>query len=81
MYKSAFMSIYTNHCAQWNTYGDPPNSDLLRRYGYVDEPGTGLDIVEIKGSLIVECAAPKSGLSEERRKERVDWWLEMGGDE
>jgi SET domain-containing protein 6 len=64
---------------QWNTYGDPPNSDLLRRYGYVDALGSGLDIVEIKGSTIVECAAPS--LTEEARKERVDWWLEMGGDE
>ncbi|KAG9124878.1 hypothetical protein FRC07_009894, partial [Ceratobasidium sp. 392] len=63
----------------WNTYGDPPNSDLLRRYGYVDALGTGLDIVELKGSTIVECAA--ASLSEEERKERVDWWLEMGGDE
>ncbi|KAG8734283.1 hypothetical protein FRC10_011803, partial [Ceratobasidium sp. 414] len=63
----------------WNTYGDPPNSDLLRRYGYVDALGTGLDIVELKGSTMVECAA--GSLSEEQRKERVDWWLEMGGDE
>ncbi|KAF8598809.1 SET domain-containing protein [Ceratobasidium sp. AG-I] len=63
----------------WNTYGDPPNSDLLRRYGYVDTLGSGLDIVEIKGSTIVECAA--SSLSEQERTERVDWWLEMGGDD
>ncbi|KAG8693970.1 hypothetical protein FRC08_008784 [Ceratobasidium sp. 394] len=63
----------------WNTYGDPPNSDLLRRYGCVDALGTGLDIVELKGSTIVECTA--TSLSEEQRKERVDWWLEMGGDD
>ncbi|KAG9096289.1 hypothetical protein FS749_008784 [Ceratobasidium sp. UAMH 11750] len=63
----------------WNTYGDPPNSDLLRRYGYVDALGTGLDIVELKGSTIVECTA--TSLSEEQRKARVDWWLEMGGDD
>lgn len=66
---------------EWNTYGDPPNSDLLRRYGYVDEPDTGLDVVELKGSLVVECAASISGLSEGNCKERVDWWLEMGGDD
>ena len=24
-----------------NTYGNPPNSDLLRRYGFVDEPNRG----------------------------------------
>ncbi|KAF8750873.1 Rubisco LSMT substrate-binding [Rhizoctonia solani] len=65
----------------WNTYGDPPNSDLLRRYGYVDEPGKGLDIVEIQGSLVVECAASYLFLSSEQQKERVGWWLEMGGDD
>ncbi|KAG8779728.1 hypothetical protein FRC12_023887 [Ceratobasidium sp. 428] len=63
----------------WNTYGDPPNSDLLRRYGYVDALGTGLGIVELKGNTIVECAA--TSLSEVDQKERVDWWLEMGGDD
>ncbi|KAG8779640.1 hypothetical protein FRC12_023999 [Ceratobasidium sp. 428] len=63
----------------WNTYGDPPNSDLLRRYGYVDALGTGLDIVELKGNTIVEWAA--TSLSEVDQKERVDWWLEMGGDD
>ncbi|QRV79689.1 RuBisCO LSMT substrate-binding protein [Ceratobasidium sp. AG-Ba] len=61
----------------WNTYGDPPNSDLLRRYGYIDALGTGLDIVELKGSLVVECVS----LAEDERKARVDWWLEMGGDD
>ncbi|KAF8694403.1 Rubisco LSMT substrate-binding, partial [Rhizoctonia solani] len=65
----------------WNTYGDPPNSDLLRRYGYVDEPGKGLDIVEIQGSLVVKCAASYLSLSSEQQKERVGWWLEMGGDD
>ncbi|CAE6530009.1 unnamed protein product [Rhizoctonia solani] len=65
----------------WNTYGDPPNSDLLRRYGYVDIPGQGLDIVELQGSLLVECAITYLSLSSENQKERVDWWLEMGGDD
>lgn len=35
----------------FNTYADPPNSDLLRRYGHVDEPNEH-DIVEIDASLI-----------------------------
>ncbi|CAE6374464.1 unnamed protein product [Rhizoctonia solani] len=65
----------------WNTYGDPPNSDLLRRYGYVDELAKGLDIVEVQGSLVVECAVSYLPLSPEQQKERVDWWLEMGGDD
>ncbi|CAE6415561.1 unnamed protein product [Rhizoctonia solani] len=65
----------------WNTYGDPPNSELLRRYGYVDTPRQGLDIVDILGSLIVECASSYLPLSSDQQKERVDWWLEMGGDD
>lgn len=35
----------------FNTYADPPNSDLLRRYGHVDEPNEH-DIVELDASLI-----------------------------
>ena len=37
----------------FNTYANPPNSDLLRRYGHVDEPNDN-DIVEIDAGLI--CA-------------------------
>ncbi|KAI9455472.1 SET domain-containing protein [Lactarius psammicola] len=73
----------------WNTYGDPPNSDLLRRYGHVDQVpladgglGNPADIVEIRADLVIEvvvqiypeCAGPRS-------VERVDWWLEEGGDD
>ncbi|KAF8264796.1 SET domain-containing protein [Lactarius quietus] len=74
----------------WNTYGDPPNSDLLRRYGHVDQVplangglGNPADIVEIRADLVMEvivqnyrpeCAGPRS-------TERVDWWLEEGGDD
>jgi hypothetical protein len=46
---------------QWNTYGDPPNSDLLRRYGHVDQVpladgglGNPADIVEIRADLVME---------------------------
>ncbi|KZT58927.1 SET domain-containing protein [Calocera cornea HHB12733] len=65
----------------WNTYGDPPNSDLLRRYGYVDalplEAGVGSpsDVVEINADTVVEAAMVVS------YQERVDWWLEEGGDD
>jgi len=73
----------------WNTYGDPPNSDLLRRYGHVDQVpladgrlGNPADVVEIRADLVVssveqrfpEHATPRSS-------ERVDWWLEEGGDD
>ncbi len=74
---------------QWNTYGNPPNSDLLRRYGHVDQVpladgglGNPADVVEIRADLVMgvivqnypELAGPRS-------VERVDWWLEEGGDE
>ena len=68
--------------AQWNTYGDPPNSDLLRRYGHVDRVplpdgslGNPADIVELRADLVLESVASKD------LGDRVDWWLEEGGDE
>ena len=69
---------------QWNTYGDPPNSDLLRRYGYVDvldmangRKGSPADIVEITADLVVDlCSLPI-----DERAERVEWWLDNGMDE
>ncbi|KIS68534.1 uncharacterized protein UMAG_03621 [Mycosarcoma maydis] len=39
----------------FNTYADPPNSDLLRRYGHVDEPN-GNDVVELDAKLVVQAA-------------------------
>lgn len=38
----------------YNTYGELPNSDLLRRYGYVESGGTEFDVVEIPTSLIAK---------------------------
>lgn len=80
----------TSH-PKWNTYGDPPNSDLLRRYGHVDlvplpdEPGVlgnPADVVEIKADLALQvCSDVGTDLSSENAKERIDWWLEEGGDE
>ena len=75
--------------SQWNTYGDPPNSDLLRRYGHVDlvplpdgSLGNPADIVEIKASLAVQVITSTSKYSNARNiDERIDWWLEQGGDE
>nr|CDI54333.1 set domain-containing protein [Melanopsichium pennsylvanicum 4] len=39
----------------YNTYADPPNSDLLRRYGHVDEPN-GSDIVELDAKLVLQAS-------------------------
>ncbi|KAL0575683.1 Ribosomal lysine N-methyltransferase 4 [Marasmius crinis-equi] len=71
----------------WNTYGDLPNAELLRRYGHVDllpltedEVGNPGDVVEIRADLIVSAIAP-DGLSFESAKERIDWYLEEGGDD
>ncbi|CBQ73973.1 conserved hypothetical protein [Sporisorium reilianum SRZ2] len=64
----------------FNTYADPPNSDLLRRYGHVDEPN-GSDVVELDAKLILQAAIahlssflPSS--KEELQKdleERLEW--------
>jgi SET domain-containing protein 6 len=40
----------------YNTYGDFPNSDLLRRYGYTELGGTASDLVEITVNDIVDAA-------------------------
>ncbi|KIJ60009.1 hypothetical protein HYDPIDRAFT_117671 [Hydnomerulius pinastri MD-312] len=115
----------------FNTYGDPPNSDLLRRYGHVDlvrlpsraggdgdaqmdefTTGTGLgtgtgmgkdagdirylgnpsDVVEIRADLVVdvvrgfksESVFEKEGGGKEKEgdmEERIEWWLDEGGDD
>ncbi|KAH9946963.1 SET domain-containing protein [Amylocystis lapponica] len=71
----------------WNTYGDPPNSDLLRRYGHVDivplrpplvGQGNPEDVVEIRADLVVSVA---SQTATENMQERVDWWLEEADDD
>ena len=40
----------------YNTYGNLPNADLLRRYGYVI-PGSRDDLVEISTDLIIEVVS------------------------
>ncbi|KAI0368296.1 SET domain-containing protein [Pilatotrama ljubarskyi] len=71
----------------YNTYGDPPNSDLLRRYGHVDlvplkPPLSGMgnpsDVVEVRGDLVVSVASKKVKYD---LQERVDWWLEEADDD
>lgn len=72
---------------QWNTYGDPPNAHLLRRYGHVDlvslpspleGEGNPEDVVEIRADLLV-AATPSRATADSQ--ERIDWWLEFAEDE
>ncbi|OAX37925.1 SET domain-containing protein [Rhizopogon vinicolor AM-OR11-026] len=73
----------------FNTYGDPPNSDLLRRYGHVDlvpcphlkgALGNPQDIVEIRADLVVKVVC--GGVAnDEKYQQRIDWWLDEGGDD
>ncbi len=40
----------------YNTYGDHPNSELLRRYGYVEWSGSEYDLAEINPEHIIAAA-------------------------
>ncbi|KAK7692209.1 hypothetical protein QCA50_003833 [Cerrena zonata] len=71
----------------WNTYGDLPNSDLLRRYGHVDVvtlrpplagEGNPADVVEIRADLVVETVSSRA---QGNVQNRVDWWLERADDD
>lgn len=82
-----YSSSNSHGAPQWNTYGDPPNSDLLRRYGFVDVTklesplsgaGNPADIVEIPANLVVEAATKRTT---SKTQDRVDWWLEEAEDE
>jgi N-lysine methyltransferase SETD6 len=55
----------------YNTYGDLPNSDLLRRYGYVI-PESKDDIVEVPSDFIIETLSNHSKEEIERRVEILD---------
>ncbi|KAK0556412.1 Ribosomal lysine N-methyltransferase 4 [Tilletia horrida] len=68
----------------FNTFGDPPNGDLLRRYGHVDEPN-GADAVDLEATMLGEAVCELweerrdsgkgegSSISREAMKERVQW--------
>jgi N-lysine methyltransferase SETD6 len=56
----------------YNTYGNLPNADLLRRYGYVI-PGSKDDVVEISSELIIRKI---SRHSEEEMRRRIDILME-----
>ncbi|KAJ7594459.1 SET domain-containing protein [Mycena floridula] len=69
----------------WNTYGDLPNAELLRRYGHVDllelpdgSKGNPGDEVEIRADLVTSCL---DSVAAEVVQERIDWWLEEGEDD
>ncbi|PWN49685.1 SET domain-containing protein [Violaceomyces palustris] len=70
----------------FNTYADPPNSDLVRRYGHVDEPN-GSDVVELPAELIIQATlkvlSPDStSSSDDKEKElnkRLEWACEKVG--
>lgn len=69
----------------WNTYGDPPSSDLLRRYGYVDL-GNPADIVELNVTdLINACMVLEGQQDNEARRitllDRIKWACSLGLDE
>jgi len=72
----------------WNTYGDLPNAELLRRYGHVDVlplpngmMGNPVDAVEINADIVVNVVAQHSALSPELSRDRIDWWLDEGGED
>ncbi|GAA5985075.1 hypothetical protein JCM10908_002514 [Rhodotorula pacifica] len=64
----------------YNTYADPPNSDLLRRYGHVDELNDA-DLVEVGLETVVDLVGEAKGLKESEREARAEWLLEMGVDD
>lgn len=64
----------------FNTYADPPNSDLLRRYGHVDDENSA-DLVEIGLESVVDLIGEATGLDEQEREVRAEWLLEVGIEE
>ncbi|KAH7108263.1 SET domain-containing protein [Auriculariales sp. MPI-PUGE-AT-0066] len=73
----------------WNTYGECANQDLLRKYGYVDviplendkHFGNPSDIAEVKADLFVRTAVVQGKIKQQDTEERIEWWLEAGGDD
>jgi len=72
----------------WNTYGDPPNSELLRRYGHIDlvplqagSFGSPADVAEIRADVVVDVVTTSFGVERDICLERINWWLDEGGDD
>jgi len=55
----------------YNTYGNLPNADLLRRYGYVI-PGSRDDLVEVSAEMIIEVVSFHKEEEIRRRIEILD---------
>lgn len=80
---------FLSACIQWNTYGNLPNAELLRRYGHVDSlplpqggEGNPGDVVEIRADDIVSIVIQRyPSLTSASSQTKIDWWLEEGGDE
>lgn len=64
----------------YNTYADPPNSDLLRRYGHVDEPNP-YDVVELGADLLADVACANDEALKALIPAKVEWALEHEIDE
>lgn len=64
----------------FNTYADPPNADLLRRYGHVDDDNAA-DEVELGLESVVEMFVEAGQTTEEEGEARAEWLLEAGLDE
>ncbi len=63
----------------FNTYADPPNSDLLRRYGHVDEPNAAMwltgrqaGLQAAKAHLARVLSADADALQKDL-EERLEW--------
>ncbi|KAF8885524.1 hypothetical protein BD779DRAFT_1611954 [Infundibulicybe gibba] len=67
----------------WNTYGDLPNAELLRRYGHVDllslSPTEGKG--RVRADLAVAVVLERTQKAQTDVDERVEWWLDEGGDD
>ncbi|RUP24850.1 SET domain-containing protein [Jimgerdemannia flammicorona] len=60
----------------YNTYGDRPNADLLRMYGFVDEMNE-YDVVEISGNVVVEvCCKDEEEKEQKVSLKRIEFLLE-----
>lgn len=55
----------------FNYYGPHPNSELLRRYGYVTPKHSRYDVVELPWTLVEESVAASLGLSSEQLDKAV----------
>lgn len=58
-----------------NYYGPHPNSELLRRYGYVTPKHSRYDVIELPWKMIEDALAVNLGLSSEQLESAVSFAL------